>query len=124
MALGFSFFENTNYFLDLYGFLPDEEFAVTVIIRGITATLLHVSVTGITGLYIGYDKFSESGSKMASLKGVFIASILHGLYNVIIFFPGGLWMSFLLVLCILSFLIHELRKKEVLKIWPFAKQKP
>lgn len=117
LALGFSFFENTGYFIDLYNTLPSEEFAAIVIVRGITATLLHVSVTGIIGLYLGLEKFSPKGSRRLSWKGVFIASMLHGLYNIIVFFPGGLLASFLLVILILGFLVHELRKEDVLKVW-------
>lgn len=117
LALGFAFIENTGYFFDLRSSLPSDEFVVIVVVRGISTTLLHVAVTGITGLYIGWERFSQSGSSWISLKGVAIASVLHGMYNVFIFFSGGLWINFYLVVFILGFLIYELRRKKVAKIW-------
>ncbi|MEA1925667.1 MAG: PrsW family intramembrane metalloprotease [Patescibacteria group bacterium] len=117
LALGFSFIENTGYFIDLYSTLPSEEFVIITVIRGISTTLLHVAVTGIMGLYLGWERFSGDKTSFLSLKGVAIAALLHGIYNVFVLFPYGIWINFLLVVFILGFLIYEFRRKQVTKIW-------
>lgn len=117
LALGFSFIENTGYFIDLYYSLPETDFMIVTVVRGVSTTLLHVAVTGLTGLYVGWDRFSKDKRRNLSLWGVFLASLFHGMYNIIIFFPMGIWINLAFVLLILLFLVWELHRKKVLKIW-------
>ena len=117
LALGFSFIENSGYFIDLYYSLESKDFMIITMIRGISTTLLHVSVTGLTGLYIGLDRFSKDKKRNLSLWGVALASIFHGIYNIIVFHPLGIWLNLALVLSILLFLVWEMHRKKVLKVW-------
>jgi len=117
LGLGFSFIENTGYFIDLYTSLNRTDFIAVSLIRGISTTLLHVGVTGIAGLYIGWDRFAKNRKRNLSLWGFILAATLHGAYNIIIFFPSGIWINLALVLSILLFLIWELHRKKVIKVW-------
>jgi len=82
-SLGFAVFENI-----FYSFGP----VSTIIIRGITAVPLHAIASGIMGYYIGKSKFGESGLKY---KGLFIAVIIHGLYDFFLFY--GSWLPVFII---------------------------
>jgi len=83
LGLGFAFSENV-----LYGFLSPDIWAGTnlILLRGLTTTLLHFLAGGIIGYYWGLVKFNSQHSKYFSLNGLFLAILLHGLYNTIVRF--------------------------------------
>jgi len=83
LGLGFAFSENI-----LYGFLSSDIWSGTslILLRGLTTTLLHFLTGGIIGYYWGLVKFNPQHSKYFSLNGLFLALLLHGLYNTIVRF--------------------------------------
>jgi len=118
LALGFVFIENTGYFYEVYVNLSEEYMFAVVLFRGAATTLLHVVSTGIIGLYLGRSKFEVGASKWLALKGVIIASLIHGLFNVFLFFQIGLILNILLVIGATIYLVFELKKEKFQKIWP------
>lgn len=83
LGLGFAFSENI-----LYGFLSPNIWSGTslLLLRGLTTTLIHFLAGGIIGYYWGLVKFNPRHSRYFSLKGLFLAFLLHGLYNTIVRF--------------------------------------
>ena len=83
LGLGFAFSENI-----LYGFLSPNIWSGTslILLRGLTTTLIHFLSGGIIGYYWALVKFNPKFSKYLSLKGLFLAFLLHGLYNTIVRF--------------------------------------
>ncbi|OQX70887.1 hypothetical protein B6D52_03215 [Candidatus Parcubacteria bacterium 4484_255] len=83
IGLGFAFSENI-----LYSVLSPNIWTGTsvILLRGMTTTLFHFLSGGIIGYYWGLVKFNPQHSKCFSLKGLFLAFLLHGLYNTIIRF--------------------------------------
>ncbi len=82
-SLGFALFENI-----FYSFGP----VSTIILRGVTAVPLHAIASGIMGYYIGKSKFGDSNLKY---KGLFIAVLIHGLYDFFLFY--GSWLPPLII---------------------------
>jgi protease PrsW len=82
-SLGFAVFENI-----FYSFGP----VSILILRGITAIPLHAVASGIMGYYIGKSKFGESNLKY---KGLFLAILIHGLYDFFLFY--GSWLPVLII---------------------------
>ena len=117
LALGFVFIENTAYFYDIYTNMSEEFRFTIVLFRGTATTLLHVVSTGILGLYLGRAKFEKDPSNRLALKGVAIASLIHGLFNVFLFLGIGLLMNLLLVVAAAAWLVKEIKKEEFQKIW-------
>lgn len=75
-ALGFATFENI-----MVTFNQGSE---VLLIRFVTATLLHALTGGIMGYYIGFAKFSKPENRTALMvKGVLVAIIIHATYNII-----------------------------------------
>lgn len=118
LALGFVLIENTGYFFNIYVNLSEEYMFTTVLFRGAATTLLHVVSTGIIGLYLGRSKFEIGASKWLALKGVVIASLIHGLFNVFLFFQIGFILNILLVIVATIYLVFELKNEKFQKIWP------
>ncbi len=116
LALGFAFVENTGYFFDVYFNLSTTEFIFIVAFRGIVTTLLHISTAGILGLYLGRAKF-QTGRVGTALKGLLIASLIHGLFNVFIFSPYGVLINFFMVALVMVYLIYQIKTKETQAIW-------
>ncbi len=78
-SLGFACFENILYVIDT-GY-------TTAIIRSFTAIPLHAIVSGLMGYYVGMAKFSgdKKLEQKLIIKGFFIAVIMHGSYNFMLF---------------------------------------
>lgn len=116
LALGFALVENTGYFFDIYPkIFFAEGFLFAIIFRGLATMLLHVATTGIMGLYLGRAKFSKK-HWIIILKGVILASLAHGSFNVLIFLPSGTIINIFLVLFLMGYLIYQLKTKESQKI--------
>lgn len=101
-SMGFAFFENIFYSVGS---------PFTILIRGLTAVPLHALASGIMGYYIGKAKFENSG---VWKKGLFIAVLIHGLYDFFLFLGGGFaYLVFPLLLWSLRFLsIYHTRAAE------------
>jgi RsiW-degrading membrane proteinase PrsW (M82 family) len=117
LALGFAFIENSGYFLDAYWNFPQDEFVVVVFIRGIMTTMLHVVATGIMGFFVARSKFLHHDHSRGVYKGVLIASLLHGLYNVFAFFWWGMLLNVFMILVAGRYLVGQIKKKEVQHVW-------
>lgn len=110
-ALGFAALENT---LFLLGPLMDGDIVkgvVTINLRFIGATLLHVVCSGIIGMFIGYAFYkSKKVQRVFMLLGILIATILHALFNNfiiksehnILFVFGGVWIGLIVVILTLE----------------------
>ncbi len=82
-SLGFAVFENI-----FYSFGP----VSTLILRGVTAIPLHAIASGIMGYYIGKSNFGNPNLKY---KGLLYAVLIHGSYDLFLFY--GSWLPVLIV---------------------------
>jgi protease PrsW len=87
ISLGFATVENIAYVFNNEG----EEF-FTAVIRMFTAIPLHAVCGVLLGYFVGLAKFSDN-SKPLLYKGLFIATLVHGLYNYFIFSGQGFIFS-------------------------------
>jgi len=87
ISLGFATVENIAYVLNNEG----QEMNVALI-RMFTAIPLHAVCGVILGYFVGLAKFSDN-SKPLLYKGLFIATLVHGLYNYFIFSGEGFIFS-------------------------------
>ena len=124
IALGFSFIENCAYFYSLQVKDTMLAFIFFVFIRGIFTTLMHVTATGIMGLYVGRAKFATSGSRLLMIKGVALAALIHGTFNALLAIPYGIELSIPFIVVI--FLIFQTKwdKPDVRMIWRAADVAP
>jgi protease PrsW len=87
ISLGFATVENIAYVLNNEG----QEIQVAIM-RMFTAIPLHAVCGVILGYFVGLAKFSDN-SKPLLYKGLFIATLVHGLYNYFIFLGEGFIFS-------------------------------
>ncbi len=109
-ALGFATFEN---FMYIYQFG-----APLILIRAITGCLGHAGFSGIVGYYIGKEKFSVPKRKNLVLKGLFIASFSHGLFNFVLYTETILALLFVPLLIVLVYFLTK-RVEEMSSASPF-----
>ncbi len=118
IALSFSLIENSIYFSNILSeFSFSGDFIAIVIIRGVVTTMLHVLATAILGLYLGRAKFSNKNRKKIMFKGVFIAAMIHGVYNVSIFFSFGMLTNLVLLLLCFKYIMQELKTEKTQMVW-------
>ncbi len=55
-----------------------------IILRAVTATVLHALAGGFVGFHMGIAKFKPAQSKKYLFQGLIVAIIFHGIYNFII----------------------------------------
>ena len=108
-ALGFAMLENVFYVLS---------HGITVgILRAITAMPSHCFTGVLMGYYVGQAKFAPNREKRKQniLKGFFIAYILHGTYNALLFTktPAAL-LIFPMVIGVTVFGIKSMKKSRAL----------
>ncbi|MBN1997096.1 PrsW family intramembrane metalloprotease [candidate division KSB1 bacterium] len=104
-SMGFACFENVFYVLN-------SSWGVAIL-RAFTAVPLHAVASGLMGYYLGLSKFAETMEKKKSLvrKGIFIAIIIHGVYDFFLIAQpviGGIFT--LLVFPLLFFSYRQLIK--------------
>ena len=87
ISLGFATVENIFYVFNH----PGQEIQVAVM-RMFTAIPLHAVCGIILGYFVGLAKFSDN-SKPLLYKGLFLATLVHGLYNYFIFLGEGFIFS-------------------------------
>lgn len=109
-ALGFAALENV---LFLIGPLADGDITqgiVTINMRFIGASLLHVVCSGIIGVFMGFAFYKSSGlRKILAAVGLITATILHTLFNsfiikehnILVIF-SGVWIGLVIVILILE----------------------
>jgi RsiW-degrading membrane proteinase PrsW (M82 family) len=111
IALGFSFVENSAYFFGLDPLLTMNDFLNVIISRAVFTTLLHLTTGGIIGFYMGKRKFSANNDKKYVWSLLWAIS-LHAFFNL-----AGVYVSLIFLIPSFLFLVYQLRKPEVLKIW-------
>jgi len=87
ISLGFATVENIAYVLNNEG----QEMNVALI-RMFTAIPLHAVCGVILGYFVGLAKFSNN-KNILLYKGLFLATLVHALYNYFIFLGQGLILS-------------------------------
>lgn len=115
-ALGFASLENLAYVFQ-YG-------VETGLLRAFTSVPAHAIWGGIIGFYLGKAKFNvackRGGEMLCISRGLVIAIISHGIYDVIAVELGSI-VGLLLLLALLLYLWRELKKhiQEALEASPF-----
>lgn len=118
IALSFSLIENSLYFANIFSeFALSADFIAIVIIRGVITTMLHVLATAILGLYMGRAKFSNANRSEIMYKGVLIAALVHGIYNVSIFFSFGMLTNLALMAVCFKYIMSELKTEKSQMVW-------
>ena len=103
-SLGFACFENIMYVLK--GGLS------TAIIRAFTSIPLHALASGIMGFYIGKAKFDVVNRAKIIIKGLFIAILIHGYYDFVIFaIPSLGILPALSIIPLLIWMFFHLKRK-------------
>ena len=87
ISLGFATVENIGYVFKH----PGQEIQVAIM-RMFTAIPLHAVCGIILGYFVGLAKFSDN-SRPLLYKGLFLATLVHGLYNYFIFLGEGFIFS-------------------------------
>ena len=87
ISLGFATVENIAYVFSN----PGQEMNIALM-RMFTAIPLHAVCGVILGYFVGLAKFSEN-KKMLLYKGLFLATLVHALYNYFIFLGHGFIFS-------------------------------
>lgn len=87
ISLGFATVENIFYVFNH----PGQEMQVAIM-RMFTAIPLHAACGVILGYFVGLAKFSDN-KNMLLYKGLFLATLVHGLYNYFIFLGEGFIFS-------------------------------
>jgi RsiW-degrading membrane proteinase PrsW (M82 family) len=65
--------------------------SVVLLQRGLTSTLGHVAFSGSLGYFLGHAWFARGGARFGwGMAGFGSAVLLHGLYDFLLFAPGGL----------------------------------
>ncbi len=79
VSLGFAALENVLYVLN--------NDLTTALIRAVTAVPLHAIASGLMGYYLGKAKFAADKTSQKNLikQGFFIAFLIHGYYNFVLF---------------------------------------
>jgi RsiW-degrading membrane proteinase PrsW (M82 family) len=91
IAMGFAAMENIAY-ADRFG-------VETLFLRSLTAVPAHFVFAIIQGYYAGLAKFDPARRKFLLGKGLFLAILLHGMYDFLIFLN---WSDWLFVLATMS----------------------
>jgi RsiW-degrading membrane proteinase PrsW (M82 family) len=97
-----------------------------IVLRFATATLMHAITSGIVGYYLGIAKFTKgkennsagpAREKSLISRGLIIAILLHGLYNIIVSIQTvlALILTVLFLIIIYSILASKIRQIKELK---------
>lgn len=89
VALGFASLENILFLLKIFGTQGSTVGFLTGNLRFLGATLLHVVASGAVGASIAFSFFHKEKLFRNVLGGIFLATILHTLFNLFIIKGGG-----------------------------------
>ena len=92
IALGFATFENINYLVEMSGW--------QLFGRAFASPLTHTIFASIWGYSIAHAKFSRKSVIKASLKGLLVATLMHGLFDFLTLTPTLRILSALTILVI------------------------
>ena len=95
ISLGFATVENIFYVFNH----PGQEIQVAIM-RMFTAIPLHAACGVILGYFVGLAKFSDN-KNILLYKGLFLATLVHGLYNYFIFLEEG-WFIFSIIALVVA----------------------
>ena len=126
LALGFSFVENSGYFYAILSSdYPAMERVSAVFLRALLPLLLHITATGICGYYLGKKKFTEKHSSLWLWKGLFLAILLHSVFNVSLVFESssGFLVSICVLIMFLLFLLRKVSLPESKMVWKLVYRK-
>lgn len=91
-----------------------------ILLRFATATLMHAITSGIVGYYMGMLKFGEEQQKYSPKKkkyfiiqGLVIASLLHGLYNIVAGTNSSLTIFLIVSIIIIMYIMLSRGIKEL-----------
>ena len=110
-ALGFASLENILFLLKVIGYQGTLIGLVTGNLRFLGATLLHVVCSAVVGASIAFSFFHKEKLRRNILGGLFLATILHTVFNFFIIKSGGvdlfkilipLWLAIIII-----FLVFE-----------------
>lgn len=114
-ALGFATLENLFYFFEALE-KGVAMLIVVFILRFLATTLLHATATGISGYFLGKEKFT--GEKGVFFKGLFAAMLTHATFN--LFLLGGLVgiiLELVFLVTMFTFLLRRMESAEAQTIW-------
>ncbi|MFH1423394.1 MAG: PrsW family intramembrane metalloprotease [Candidatus Nealsonbacteria bacterium] len=103
-ALGFAALENLLILLPMIAHFRFFEAALVSIFRFVGATFLHALCSGLLGYYLALSFFRTKDKIKLTIKGIFLATLLHGLYDFSIMEIEGIF-KFILPMMILAGLI-------------------
>jgi RsiW-degrading membrane proteinase PrsW (M82 family) len=117
VSLGFAAFENIFYVME--GGLS------VAVLRMFTAVPMHAAFAVIMGYYIGLSKYYKGTARTEkSLKGLFYAVLLHGLYDFVLFQDDFPLLGLLIFpLIIWAFFLCKRAMNKHLKVSPFNPKK-
>ena len=95
-ALGFAAFENILLLFGLIETYSASDIFLVNTIRFVQAVLLHALASGILGFFIALSFYKKNRRGFLTILGLFLATLLHGLFNFYIFTIGD--QDFLLLL--------------------------
>jgi RsiW-degrading membrane proteinase PrsW (M82 family) len=126
IALTFSLVENIVYFQMIQSSASTLAFVLTVMYRSIFTTLLHVTATGITGYFVGRAKFNPGNHVQLVIQGLLYASLLHGLFNVLVsnVIPFGQVLSNILLFGSFVLLVRVWNRPDVRMTWKVRETVP
>ncbi len=109
LGLGFGTVENT--------LLAFQDVSPSLIFtRAITATLLHAVTAGIIGFYLGLAYYDKQKVFILSLQGILLASIFHGIYNLLVTLDPTISLALTFGLLVVSYLFLAIGSSELTKI--------
>ncbi|MBU1118318.1 PrsW family intramembrane metalloprotease [Patescibacteria group bacterium] len=99
-ALGFASLENL--------LVVFSEGGTVLLLRFATATLMHALTSGIVGYYIGRGMIEPEKKKAYIRQGLFLAILLHALYNISVSLSSNLILTIVLVTVLLGAMFYIL----------------
>lgn len=117
-ALGFAALENLLILLPMSANFQFFEVAFVSIFRFIGATFLHALCSGLLGYYLALSFFQTENKIKLAVKGIFWATLLHGLYDFSIMKVEGSFKFVLPVIILIGLIIFVtigFRKVKALK---------
>lgn len=118
-ALGFAASENIGKFLtpEIYG-LQIKEIVIKTGLVLISSTFLHALASGTLGYFLAMGFIGPKKRTMFIIIGFFLATFLHGLYNLSIIAVEGylaLLLPFIIIVCLALFTAWGFRKLQKMK---------
>jgi RsiW-degrading membrane proteinase PrsW (M82 family) len=111
MALGLGFGTVENTLLALQSESPG-----LILTRALTATLLHAVTAGIIGFYLGLAFHDKKKVGILSFQGILLASLFHGIYNLVVTLDISVSLLLTSGLLIVSYLFLGIGSQELTKI--------